>query len=84
MLLHKDLEKLYSIKFYFYTLEDYILYTYEYTYNIHTHTNHSTTLTTFKNIGIKCKRSNVFSLVIEVLEKHNKVIIDVMEPMNLM
>jgi hypothetical protein len=28
---HKDLEKLYSIKFYFYTLEDYILYTYEYT-----------------------------------------------------
>jgi hypothetical protein len=47
MPLHKDLEKLYSIKFYFYTLEDYIFYMYEYTYNIHTHKNHSTTLIAF-------------------------------------
>jgi hypothetical protein len=41
--------------------------------------NKPTTSLTFGNISVKCKRSNVFSPILEALGENNKVLIDAME-----
>jgi hypothetical protein len=50
--------------------------------NAPTITSHPTTPVAFESIGIKHKRSNIFSLIIEVIKNNNKSIIETMEHMN--
>jgi hypothetical protein len=45
-------------------------------------TSHPTTPVTFESIGIKHKRSKIFSPIIEVIKNNNKSIIETMEYMN--
>jgi len=51
--------------------------------NAPTTASHPTTLVAFESIGIKHKRSNVFSLIIEVIKNNNKSIVETMEHMNI-
>jgi uncharacterized protein YbcV (DUF1398 family) len=44
--------------------------------------NKPTTPFTFGNISVKCKRSNVFSPILKALGKNNKMLVNVMECIN--
>jgi hypothetical protein len=45
-------------------------------------TNHPTTLVVVENTWNKCKRLNIFSPIIKVMDKNNKCIIEMMECMS--
>jgi len=49
-----------------------------------THRTQSTTLISFRNICVKHKKTNVFSLILEALDKKDKMLVNTMASKNAM
>ncbi len=46
------------------------------------HAQHPTTITTFKNIKVKCQWTNVFSSMIQATNQNNKMFVETMDQIN--